>query len=98
MGLRPGWPGRAARTAAFNRLGSLDRIERSITMPLPHTPCVELGSGENACTVTAVAALEEVVLLAAVFFFEPPEEQAASTRPATTVRTMNRFMGCKAYL
>ena len=65
---------------------------------LPHTPCTELGSGENAWTVAGVAELEDVVLLAAVFFLEPPEEQAARISPATTGSTMNRFMETRPYL
>ena len=82
----------------FTRLGSFDRTDRSMTIPVPQTPWMEFASWENACSVAAVAALDEVELLAAVFFFEPPEEQAPSTRAATTGSTMNRFMGCGAYL
>src|SRR3954465_11919316 len=79
--------------AAFSKLGSRDLMDRSITMPLPQMPWVELGSGENAVTVAAVAALDDVVLFAV--FFEPPDEQAARTRAAATESTMNRFMGPK---
>src|SRR5437764_14594365 len=96
-GLRPGWPGWDGRMAALSRLESLDLMARSITMPLPQTPWMELGSGENTCTVAAVAAVEDVVLDAA-FFFEPPDEQAAKIRAAATVSTMNRFMGLEPYL
>src|SRR5436305_15257828 len=87
-GLRPGWPGWAGRMAALSRLESLDLMARSITIPLPQTPWIELGSGENTCTVAAVAAVADVVLDAA-FFLDPPDEQPASPIAAPTVTTMN---------